>query len=113
MKTWEWDQVDGELSQVGVELTWESEAAGNTGEGGGNEMVKITIGWGGELEGSEADIVKSLVIKSETLISILNKLMDRKGTVIWLHDGIGHLRGRNDGVCRHNSVRVFLSDLGD
>jgi hypothetical protein len=76
-------------------------------------MVKITICWGGELKGSEADIVKSLVIESETLISILNKLMDRKGTVIWLHDGIGHLRGRNDGVCRHNSVRVFLSDLGD
>jgi predicted CoA-binding protein len=76
-------------------------------------MVKITIGWGGELKGSEADIVKSLVIESETLISILNKLMDRKGTVIWLNDGIRHLRRRNNGVCRHNSIRVLLSDLGD
>ena len=33
METWEWDQVDSELSEIGVELTWESEAAGDTGEG--------------------------------------------------------------------------------
>jgi len=25
-------------------------------------MVKITVGWGGELEGSEADIIKGFVI---------------------------------------------------
>jgi len=30
METWEWDQVNGELSEIGVELTWESEAAGDT-----------------------------------------------------------------------------------
>merc|ERR1719158_2420532 len=40
METWEWDQVNGELSEIGVELTWESEAAGDTGESGGHEMVK-------------------------------------------------------------------------
>jgi len=34
MKTWEWDEVDSEFSQVGVKLTWESEAAGDTGESG-------------------------------------------------------------------------------
>jgi len=34
MESWEGDQVNGELSQVGVELTGESEAAGDTGEGG-------------------------------------------------------------------------------
>ena len=33
METWEWDQVNSELSEIGVELTWESEAAGDTGEG--------------------------------------------------------------------------------
>jgi hypothetical protein len=52
----EGSQVDGELSEIGVELTGESEA-GESGEGGGDEMVKITVGGGGELEGSEADIV--------------------------------------------------------
>merc|ERR1712010_170970 len=70
MESWEWDQVDGKLSEIGVELTWESEAAGNTGESSRNEMVKITIGWGGELEGSEADIIKSLVINDHNLIGV-------------------------------------------
>jgi len=30
MKTWEWDEVNSKLSQVRVELTWESEAACDT-----------------------------------------------------------------------------------
>ena len=51
-------------------------------------MVKITIGWGGELEGSEADIVKSLVINAHNLIGVLDELMDRESGVVWLNDGI-------------------------
>jgi len=76
VETWEWDEVDSQFSQVGVELTWESEAAGNTGESGRDEMVKITIGWGGELEGSEADIIKSFVINAHDLIGVFDELMD-------------------------------------
>ena len=34
MESWEWDQVDSELSEITVKLSWESEAAGDTGEGG-------------------------------------------------------------------------------
>ena len=30
VETWEWHHVDGELSQVGVELTWESQTGGDT-----------------------------------------------------------------------------------
>merc|ERR1719263_2343875 len=78
MESWEWDQVNSELSEIGVKLTWESEAAGNTGESSRDEMVKITIGWGGELKGSEADIIKSFVINAHNLIGVLNKLMDRE-----------------------------------
>jgi len=33
MESWEWDQVDGELSEIGVELTWESDGAGGTRHG--------------------------------------------------------------------------------
>ena len=113
METWEWDEVDSELSEIGVELTWESEAAGNTGESGGDEMVKITVGWGGELEGSEADIVKSFVINAHNLIGVLNKLMDGKGGVVWLNNGIRDLWGWHDGESGHDSVWVLFSDLGD
>merc|ERR1711904_630029 len=91
METWEWNEVDSELSEIGVELTWESEAAGETGESSGDEMVKITVGWGGELEGSEADIIKSFVINDLDFISIFDQLMDGKGSVVWLNDGIRDL----------------------
>merc|ERR1719460_3286942 len=113
MKTGEWDQVDSELSEIGVELTWESEAACDTGKSGRHQMVKITIGWGGELKGSEADIIKGLVINAHNLIGVLDKLMDREGGVVWLNDGIRHLGGWHDGEGGHDSIWVLFSDLGD
>ena len=76
-------------------------------------MVKITVGWGGELEGSEADIVKGFVINAHNLIGVLDKLMDGKGGVVWLDDGIRDLWGRHDGESGHDSIWVLFSDLGD
>ena len=113
MESWEWDQVNGELSEIGVKLSWESEAAGDTGESSRDEMVKITVGWGGELEGSEADIVEGLVINAHDLIGVLNKLMDGEGGVVWLDDGVGDLWGWHNGESGHDSVWVLFSDLGD
>jgi len=113
MESWEWDEVDSKLSEIGVELSWESEAASNTGESGRDEMVKITVGWGGELEGSEADIVKGFVINAHNLIGVFDKLMDGEGSVVWLNNGIGDLWGWHDGESDHHSVWVFFSDLGD
>jgi hypothetical protein len=39
-------------------------------------MVKITIGWGGQFKGSEADIVKSFVINAHAFIGVFDQLMD-------------------------------------
>ena len=113
MESWEWDKVDSELSEIGVELSWESKAASDTGESSRDEMVKITVGWGGELKGSEADIVKGFVINAHNLIGVLNKLMDGEGGVIRLDDGIRDLWGRHDGESGHDSIWVLFSDLGD
>ena len=113
MESWECDEVDSELSEIGVELTWESEAASDTGEGSRDQMVKITVGWGGELEGSEADIIKGLVINAHNLIGVFDELMDREGGVVWLNDGIRDLWGRHDGESGHDSIWVLFSDLGD
>merc|ERR1711893_81826 len=96
METGEGHQVDGELTEVRVELTGEAEAAGHTGEGSGDEMVEITVGGGGELEGSEADIVEGLVVNAHDIIGVLDELMDGEGSVVGLDDGIGHLGGRHD-----------------
>jgi len=54
-------------------------------------MVKITICGGGKLKSSEADIIKSFVINAHDLIGIFDELMDGKGGIIWLNNGIRNL----------------------
>jgi len=53
-------------------------------------MVKISVGWGGEFQGSEADIVQSLVVNDHTFVGVLDQLMDGEGAIVWLDDGVGH-----------------------
>merc|ERR1719231_560904 len=45
--------------------------------------------------------------------SEFSKLVHGEGSVVRLDDGVGHVRGRADGEGLHDSVRVFLADLGD
>merc|ERR1711981_1448833 len=113
VETGEWHKVDSELTEVRVELTGEADAASHTGHAGGAEMVQVTIGGGGELEGTEADVVQGLVVHAHTLVGVLDQLVDGEGGVVWLDHGVGHLRGRNHGEGKHNTVRVLLADLGD
>jgi len=96
MESWEWDKVDSEFSEIRVQLTWESDGAGDTRHGNRDEMVKITIGWGGELKSSEADIVEGFVIDNLDLIGVLNELMDGESSVIRFNNGIGDLGGWED-----------------
>jgi hypothetical protein len=113
METGEGDQVDSQLSEVRVQLTGESQAAGNTGHGGRDQVVEVTIGGGGQLEGSEADIVEGFVIDDHTFVGVFDQLMDRQGGVVRFNDGVRHLGGGDNGEGFHDSVRVFFSDLGD
>ena len=92
VETGERNHVDTELSQVRVELTGESETRRDTGHDDRDEVVEVTVGGGGELEGSETNVVKSLVINTESLVRVLDKLVDREGGVVWLDDGVGDLR---------------------
>jgi hypothetical protein len=91
MESGEGNQVDGELSKIGVQLTGESKTAGNTGHGSRDQMVKITVSGGGKLKGSEADIVEGFVINNLDLIGIFDQLMDGEGGIVWLNDGIRDL----------------------
>merc|ERR1711903_66179 len=113
VKTGEWDKVHSELAKVRVELTGEPDAASDTGHAGGAKMVQVTIGWGGELEGTEADVVEGLVVHAHTLVGVLDQLVDGEGGVVWLDDGVGHLGGWHDGEGEHDTVGVLLTDLGD
>merc|ERR1712206_61133 len=76
-------------------------------------MVQISVGWGGQFQGSEADIVEGLVVNAHDIIGVLDELMDGEGGVVWLDDGVRHLGGWHDGVGDHLSVWVLFSDLGD
>ncbi|KAF1760613.1 hypothetical protein GCK72_008862 [Caenorhabditis remanei] len=91
VETWEWHHVDGQLAEIGVELSWESEAGGNSGHRERNEMVQVSVCWVGELECSVADVVEGLVIDTVGLIGVLNELVDGEGGVVWLDDGVRDL----------------------
>jgi hypothetical protein len=113
VETRERNKVDGKLSEVAVELTWEAKRAGNARHAGRNEVVQVAISWGGELESSEANVIESFIVQHHHLVCILNELVNRKGGVVWLNDCVRHLGGWADGKCEHDSVWVLLADLGD
>ena len=60
VKTREWDHVDGQFAEIRIKLAWEAEAGGDARHDDGDEMVQVAVGWSGELESSDADVVESL-----------------------------------------------------
>lgn len=76
-------------------------------------MVKVTVSRSRELQCPEADLVECLVIDTEGLVRVLDKLMNGEGGVVGFNNGIGHQWRGNDGKCAHHSVGVFLTDLRD
>jgi hypothetical protein len=76
-------------------------------------VIQVSVGGGGELQGSEADIIQGLVINTESLVTVFNKLMDREGSIVRLDNGIGYLWRGHDRESAHHSVWVLFTDLGD
>ena len=92
VETREGDHVHGQLAEVGIELSGESEAGGDPAHRGRHEVVQISIGGGGQLECAEADVVECLVVDAVRLVGVLHELVDREGGVVRLNDSVGHLR---------------------
>jgi len=113
VETGEGHHVDGELSEIGVQLTGESEARGDAAHRCADEMVQVTVGGGGELERSEANVVERLVVNAVGLVGVLDQLMDGERGVVRLDYGVADLGRWHYGEGVHNSVGVLLSDLGD
>lgn len=57
--------------------------------------------------------VSYLVVNTESLVRVLNQLVDGEGGIVRLDNGVGDLGRRNDGEGSHHAVREFLADLGD
>ena len=68
METWEEHHVDCQLAEVSTELAREAEAGGDTTHGGQDMVVQVPVGWRGQLQGVEADVVKGLVVNAVGLI---------------------------------------------
>ena len=66
-----------------------------------------------QLESPETNIIQGLIVQRHTLISILNQLMYRKSSIIWLNNSIWNLGWWEHRESKHHSVRVFLPDLGN
>ena len=113
VQTREGNHVHSQLAQIAVQLTRESQAAGGTADGSRHQVVQVSVGGSGQLQGAEADIVQSLVIQSEALIGVLHQLVHRQGGVVGLHHGVRHLGRGDHRVGGHHTVGVLLSDLGD
>ena len=76
VETREGHHVNGKLPEIGVELARESQAGGDAGHSERHQMVKVTVGWVGQLERAEANIVKSFVVDAVRLIGVLDELVD-------------------------------------
>merc|ERR1719491_18976 len=80
------DHVDGNLSQIAVELARESNAAGGCRNGSRDQVVEISISGGSKLQGAEANVVEGLVVHHHNLVRILDKLVERQHSVVGFDD---------------------------
>jgi len=78
VKTREGNQVDSKLSEIAVELSGITEGARGPCDCIGDQMIQVAVIWSCQLEGSEANIVQRFVIESETLVGVLDELVDDK-----------------------------------
>merc|ERR1719453_1124456 len=113
MQAWKWDQVDSNLTKIAVELTWKAQAASDATDGRTHEVVEVTVCWCCELQGPEANVIQGLVIEEETFVRVLHELVERKDSVVWFDDCIGHFWRWNDRECLHDTVWVFFTDFRD
>merc|ERR1719265_440931 len=112
VQTREGNKVHGNLTQVAIELTREAQAASDAADGRAHKVVQVAVGWRGELQRTEANVIQSLIVQEEALIGVLDELVERQHSVVWLDNGVAHLRRRNNRESLHDTVWVLLADLG-
>ncbi|GMT14308.1 hypothetical protein PFISCL1PPCAC_5605 [Pristionchus fissidentatus] len=112
VKTREGNHVDGQLAEISIELTRESQAGRNSRHGHRHKMVEISIVGVGKFQGAETDLVEGFVVNTESLVGVLHELVDRESGIVGLDDSVRNLKRGNDGERAHDSIGVLLADLG-
>ncbi|RUS84159.1 hypothetical protein EGW08_008087, partial [Elysia chlorotica] len=64
--------VDGQFAEVGIQLARESQAGGDTGHGGGDQVIQVAVGRGGQAQSVEADVVQRFVVDDVRFVRVLN-----------------------------------------
>merc|ERR1711994_925197 len=75
VETREGHHVNSQFTKISIELTWETKTGCDTRHGSRHRMIKITVGGGGELQVTEANIVESFIVNAVGLICVLYQLM--------------------------------------
>ena len=73
-------------------------------------MVQVTVGGGGELQGAETDIIKGLVIDTESLVRVLNQLMDGERGVVGLDNAQGTSERKDSEMYTRQRTSTTVSD---
>jgi len=72
-------------------------------------MIQVTVCGGGELQGSEADVVEGLVVNAVGLVGVLDQLVDGQGGVVGLDDGVRNLRIKQPRSINTSLTSSFIS----
>mmetsp|Transcript_6862 Transcript_6862/g.24979 ORF Transcript_6862/g.24979 Transcript_6862/m.24979 type:complete len:316 (-) Transcript_6862:580-1527(-) len=88
MQARERHQVHRELSQIGVQLTRETQAARNPGHNGRNQVVQVTKRGVGQLQRAEANIIKRFVVEHDALVGVFDQLVHGQRGVVRLDDSV-------------------------
>ena len=76
-------------------------------------MIKIAIRRVVELESAHANIIQRLVVDAEGLVGVLDELVHRQSSVVWLDNGVGDLWRWHDGKSGHHTVWELFTNFGD
>ena len=90
------NQIDLELVNIDVQGTLEAERGGQGGDYLGNEPVKVVVGGALDTEGVSADIVDGFIVQHEGNVSVLQKSVSGKDTVVGLDNTGRKIGGRVD-----------------
>ena len=94
VETWKGHHVDGQFSQVSVQLPWKPQTRGHTRHGGRNEVVQISVSGRGKLQYAEANVIESLVVDAKSLVGVLDQLMHGERGVVWFNDSVRNLQNK-------------------
>jgi hypothetical protein len=87
-------KVGLELRDINIEGTIESQRSGQGRHNLGNESVQVGVGRSLDVQVSAANIVQSLVIKTESTVGMLKKRMGGQDVVVGLDNSGRHLGGQ-------------------